>query len=111
VIAGGRLLAESTVAELRGAGSVLVRADPAPDAERVIRSALGAVEVRGAPDGGLQVVVAPDRNPEIVRALVRAGVEVHEIRPVERTLEEVYFEMTADPGPATGPARREEMAR
>jgi ABC-2 type transport system ATP-binding protein len=111
VIAGGRLLAESTVAELRGASSVLVRADPVPDAQRVIRSILGAVEVRRAPDGGLQVAVAPDRSPEIVRALVRAGVEVHEIRPVERTLEEVYFEMTADPGPAIGPARREEMAR
>ncbi len=111
VIDGGRLLTESTVAELRGASSLFVHAEPVMRAEQVIGSTLGAVEIRRAADGGLQVVTEPDRSPEIVRALVQAGIEVHEIRSVERTLEEVFFEMTAHREPAAGRAPREEMAR
>jgi ABC-type multidrug transport system ATPase subunit len=111
VIAGGRLLTESTVAELRGASSLLVRAEPLPRAERVIESTLGAVEMWRTAGGALQVLAGSDRNPELVRALVGAGVEVHEIRSVERTLEEVFLEMTADPEPATDRIPREEMAR
>jgi ABC-2 type transport system ATP-binding protein len=89
VIAGGRLLVESTVAELRGASSLLVRAEPALRAEQVIAATLGAVEVRRTADGGLEVHAGPDRNPELVRALVAAGVEVHEIRSFERPREEL----------------------
>ncbi len=111
VIDGGRLLTESTVAELRGGSSLFVHAEPVMRAEQVIGSTLGAVEIRRAADGGLQVVTEPDRSPEIVRALVQAGIEVHEIRSVERTLEEVFFEMTAHREPAAGQAPREEMAR
>ena len=36
----------------------------------------------------------PDRAPELVRELVAGGVQVHEVGSVERTLEEVFFEMT-----------------
>jgi ABC-2 type transport system ATP-binding protein len=32
--------------------------------------------------------------PEVNRALVAAGVDVFEIAPIERSLEEVFFEMT-----------------
>jgi len=104
VIADGRLLTESTVAELRGASSLLVRAEPAVRAEQVIAATLGAVDVRRTADGGLEVHAEPDRNPELVRALVAAGVEVREIRTSERTLEEAFFEMTDH-------ASREELAR
>jgi ABC-2 type transport system ATP-binding protein len=110
VIAGGRLLTESTVADLRGASSVWLRAEPVADAERVIESTLGGVEARRTPDGGLQVVTTSDRNPRIVKALVEAGVEVHEIRSVERSLEEVFFEMTEQRDPAATDAPKE-MAR
>ena len=115
VISGGRLLAESTVAELRGASTLFVRAEPATDAERVIRTVLGAVEsavdVSRAPDGGLHIVTDAGRTPDIVRELVEAGIEVHEIRSVERTLEEVFFEMTSDQDPAGTDIPRQEMAR
>jgi ABC-2 type transport system ATP-binding protein len=104
VIADGRLLTESTVAELRGSSSLLVRAEPVPRAEQVIAATLGDVAIRRTADGGLQVVIEPDRNPEIVRALVAAGVEVHEIRSFERTLEEAFIEMTTH-------TPQEEMAR
>ena len=33
--------------------------------------------------------------PDLTRALVAADVDVHEISPVERSLEEVFFEMTS----------------
>jgi ABC-2 type transport system ATP-binding protein len=94
VIAEGRLLTESTVAELRGASSLLLRAEPLPLAEQVVADALGAVDLRRTADGGLQVVTRPDRTPQLVRALVAAGVDVHEVRSFERTLEEAFFEMT-----------------
>jgi ABC-2 type transport system ATP-binding protein len=109
VIAGGRLLTESTVADLRGASSLFVHAEPVADAERVIAAVLGPVDVRRTGDGGLQVATGPARNPELVRAMVQAGIELHEIRSAERSLEEVFFEMTADPAAAHTP--EEEMAR
>jgi ABC-2 type transport system ATP-binding protein len=109
VIAGGRLLTESTVADLRGASSLFVHAEPVADAERVIAAVLGPVDVRRTGDGGLQVATGPARNPELVRAMVQAGIELHEIRSAERSLEEVFFEMTTDPAAAHTP--EEEMAR
>jgi ABC-2 type transport system ATP-binding protein len=36
----------------------------------------------------------PDQAPRVTRALVEDGVEVYEVRGIERTLEEVFFEMT-----------------
>jgi ABC-2 type transport system ATP-binding protein len=109
VIAGGRLLTESTVADLRGASSLFVRAEPVADAERVIAAVLGPVDVSRTGDGGLQVATGPARNPEVVRALVQAGIDLHEIRSAERSLEEVFFEMTAEPAATHTP--EEEMAR
>jgi ABC-2 type transport system ATP-binding protein len=38
--------------------------------------------------------VRDERTPEVVRALVDAGVDVHEAVVTERTLEDVFFEMT-----------------
>jgi ABC-2 type transport system ATP-binding protein len=111
VLAGGRLLTESTVSELRGGSWLFVRAEPVADAERVIQATLGPVPVRRAHDGGLQVAAEPDRNPEVVRALVGAGVAVRELRPVERSLEEAYFELTEAPEPAPAQPLGEEGAR
>ncbi|HZD69863.1 MAG TPA: ABC transporter ATP-binding protein [Actinomycetes bacterium] len=111
VIAAGRLLTESTVAEFRGGSSLLVRAEPVTRAEQVIQSILSATDVRRTEDGGLHVLTGSGRSPEIVQALVRAGVEVHEIRPVERTLEEAFFDMTEHRQPVATHALREEAGR
>jgi len=93
VINNGVLLEESTVADLRGGASLAVRGDPL---DRVI-----AVAMRMAGDDGVHVDgerllldLTPDRAPELVRELVAAGVQVHEVHSVERNLEEVFFEMT-----------------
>ncbi|MFB7877521.1 ABC transporter ATP-binding protein [Nocardia sp. NPDC056064] len=92
VISGGRLLAESTVAELRGTASLLVRAEP-------VRTALDAIRATGAPaqagPDGIRVDVPAARAPEIARAVVGAGADLSELRVDERSLAEVFFEMTA----------------
>jgi ABC-2 type transport system ATP-binding protein len=94
VISRGRLLAESTVAELRGASTVLVRAEP------IDRTLAAAMQVAGddavrLQDGGVHLDLEAGRVPELARELVAAGVDIHEIRSSERSLEEVFFEMTA----------------
>ena len=93
VINNGVLLKESTVSELRGGASLAVRGEPV---DRAV-----AVAMRLAGDDGvhldgdrLLVDLAPDRAPELVRELVAGDVQVHEVGSVERTLEEVFFEMT-----------------
>ncbi|MBE1604928.1 ABC transporter ATP-binding protein [Actinopolymorpha pittospori] len=93
VISRGRLLTERTLTELRGATGLLVRAEPLSRATEVATRLLGAANV-AAVDGALRLVTDPPGVAEVVRTLVRADVEVSEVRPVERTLEQVFFELT-----------------
>jgi ABC-type multidrug transport system ATPase subunit len=96
VIHRGRVIAEGTVAELRGAAGLLVRAEPLEQARTVIeRADVGDVSLDR---GVLQVAVDPAPAPELNRALVGAGLAVYEIRPVERSLEDVFLQLTGDAG-------------
>ena len=101
VISRGRLVAESTVAELRGDRTLRIVADPLPAAAETARDLIGAdaVSVR---DGGLDLAVPPSRAPEINAALVRAGHAVHELTVRERSLEQAFFDLTT-PDPASTP--------
>jgi ABC-2 type transport system ATP-binding protein len=102
VISGGKLLTESTVAELRGSSSLVVRATPADVALATAMGVAGDDAVRLLDDGRLRLDVDPQQAPALTRALVGAGAAVHEIRPAERSLEEVFFAMTsADNSAAT----------
>ncbi|MGZ3146733.1 ABC transporter ATP-binding protein [Lentzea chajnantorensis] len=85
VIANGKLVAESTVEQLRGDSVLLVKADPIEKAHVLIEGS----ELRG----DVLHVREPDAGA-LVRALVHADVDVQEVRPLRRTLEEVFFEMT-----------------
>jgi len=96
VIHAGRLLLESTVAEMRGGSSLRVRATPEPEALAVAMRLAGDDGVRRTP-AGLLIQLPPDATPHVVRELVTAGVDVLEVTHTERTLEEVFFEMTASP--------------
>ena len=104
VISGGRLLTESTVADLRGAASVIVRATPLDVALATAMGVAGDDAVQWLDDGRMRLDVDPARAAELTRALVVAGADVQEIRPSERSLEEVFFELTAVPDP---PATKE----
>ncbi len=95
VIDRGRLLRESSVAELRGDATLRVRATPEDVAVAVAMGVAGDDGVRRTPHG-LDVDLPADAAPVLVRELVAAGVDVHEIASVERTLEEVFFEMTTN---------------
>jgi ABC-type multidrug transport system ATPase subunit len=100
VIAGGRLLAEGTVAELRGDTAVQLRARPLDRALSVAMRVSGddAVEiVRGGAhdeEEALRLHAGPDLVPRLTRELVAEGVDVLEVRNVERSLEEVFLAMT-----------------
>jgi ABC-2 type transport system ATP-binding protein len=95
VISRGRLIREGAVDELRGKGSIAVRAEPIALARQSVERVLGAgrVEVR---DGTLRIDADAAEVPRINRELVLAGVAVSELRSVERTLEDVFLELTAE---------------
>ncbi|MGH2816448.1 MAG: ABC transporter ATP-binding protein, partial [Actinomycetota bacterium] len=54
---------------------------------------VGAGNVAEA-DGSFQLRTGPERAGTVSRALADAGVTLTELRPLERTLEEVFLEMT-----------------
>lgn len=97
VISHGVLIAEGSVDQLRGRGSVLVRAEPLALARETATRLLGngCVEVA---DGTLRLASDQVDVPRITRELVLAGVAVSEVRPVERTLEDVFLELTGGEG-------------
>jgi ABC-2 type transport system ATP-binding protein len=97
VISHGVLIAEGSVDELRGQGSVLVRAEPLALARESVTRLLGNGRVEVV-DGTLRLAADPADVPRITRELVLAGVAVSEVRPVERTLEDVFFELTGKEG-------------
>jgi ABC-2 type transport system ATP-binding protein len=94
VIRGGALVAEGTVEELRGRAALRVRAEPLPEAARLI-GALPGVEGVARRDGLLDVTVDTGRAPAINRALVEAGIAVSELYAQKASLEDVFLELTA----------------
>lgn len=94
VIHQGRLLRESTVAELRGGSSLRLRATPEAEAYAVATRLAGDDGVRRTPTG-LSLALPAEAAPDVARELVAARVDVLELTPVERPLEEVFLELTA----------------
>ena len=96
VIAGGRLVAEGTVEELRGREALVVRADPLADARKIVAGLAGVTEVEVV-SGALRIVI-DDRielDPSYVNGrLVSAGIAVHELRRDRRSLESVFLSLT-----------------
>jgi ABC-2 type transport system ATP-binding protein len=95
VVAGGRLLHEGTVDELRGGAVLEVRASPLPAALRVV-ARFGDVG-EAADDHGRPVLTVPAAGvdvPELARHLVKEGVDLHTLVVRERALEEVFLTMT-----------------
>lgn len=98
VIAGGRLVAEGTVDELRGDDTLRIRADPLDEARRVVARIVGerCVTVDG---DALRVTIRDDgeHDPAYLNAcLVASGIAVRELRWERSSLESVFLELTAD---------------
>jgi ABC-2 type transport system ATP-binding protein len=99
VINRGRLVTESTVAELRSGGTLRVVARPAGQAQRQLTALLGADRVHavnGAADGGIDLDVDGDQAAAINTALVGAGIAVSELRWCEPDLEQTFLELTGE---------------
>jgi ABC-2 type transport system ATP-binding protein len=94
VILKGKLATESTVQELRGAAGLIVLATPRARAEACLMDLLGPAKVT-VRDEELRLDAGPEHAASINRALVGAGIEVHELRRDERSLEEVFLAMSA----------------
>lgn len=99
VIQRGRLVAEGALAELRGSGGLLVRVAPLESALALARTLPGVAEAH-IEDGALRLGVAPAHAADINRALVGAGLEVSELRPLTHSLEEVFLGLTEGAGDA-----------
>lgn len=93
VIHRGELVMEGTVDELRSGGGILVRAEPL---EKARETAIGLDGVAGAEirDGMLVIEADPNRAAEVNAGLVGAGLQVSELRPLERSLEDAFLELT-----------------
>lgn len=92
VIRAGKIVAEGSIAELRG-GGLLVRAHPVEKAT-AIAGGISGVEVDGLDDDCIQLSTDPGRAPDVARELVGAGVRLMEIRPAQRSLEAAFLELT-----------------
>jgi len=95
VISSGRLVRQSTVRELLGEEGVLVRAQPLDQAQAILARMFGPDTV-SRQDGAIHLKVKPEQSVDVNRQLVNAGVGVSELRPFERSLEEVFFQLTGE---------------
>jgi ABC-2 type transport system ATP-binding protein len=94
VIQQGKLVAEGTVDEVRGTSNALVmRVQPLDKARQLLGEWLGPAQIAER-DGRLQLTVDPGRAGELNRRLLEQGVEVSELRAAERSLEEVFLQLT-----------------
>ncbi|HEX3784172.1 MAG TPA: ATP-binding cassette domain-containing protein [Pseudonocardiaceae bacterium] len=98
MIARGRLLREGTVEELRGSATLEVTAEPLDKARELVEQVLGADRI--ATSGtALRLRAEPADAVRINRELVLAGIAVSSLSWTERSLEEIFFEVTDDPQP------------
>lgn len=81
------------MSELRGAATLFLRAEPVELAFPAIRAVVGE---RSAllTAAGIRVDAGVAMAPRVARAVIEAGADLLELRTDERSLEEVFFEMT-----------------
>lgn len=95
VISKGKLITEGKVSELRGEEGLVIRAEPLDKAERVARQLREVEDVR-VENGELKLAADPERGYEISQQLDSAGIKVSEVRREQRSLEDVFLELTGE---------------
>ncbi|HEX2041210.1 MAG TPA: ABC transporter ATP-binding protein [Acidimicrobiales bacterium] len=94
IIAGGRLVAHGPLAEVarRAANrfSVLVRTPQTAELQRV----LAATDLEVTVDREGALVVSGATPDAVGRAVAQAGLGLYEMRPIEQSLEDVFFQLT-----------------
>jgi ABC-2 type transport system ATP-binding protein len=98
VIRKGKIVAEGTIDELRGAATLTVRGTPEETARTVLVAEAGLDHVTALGEGAFRVVVDLERTAAINQRLVQAGVAVTELHADGRSLEDVFMELTGTEG-------------
>ena len=95
VISEGKLVAEGAVDELRGKSGLVLKAEPVEEAAEVARSIeeVEEVEVKG---DAIHIAADPEDSSEIGQKLYASGVRVSELRTEQRSLEDVFLELTGE---------------
>jgi ABC-2 type transport system ATP-binding protein len=101
VMHAGRRLAAGPVSEVVGDGGALMIGTSRPAQAAVVLSALGVRSAEEHPDG---VLVHPGdvTTPELIEALVRAGIPVERVAP-NRRLEDAFLALIGPAGSPPGP--------
>jgi ABC-2 type transport system ATP-binding protein len=96
IVAGGRLVTQSTLAALTARTEQLVRVRT-PQAQ-ALRTQLTAQGIRVDPDGGDQLVVVGVTTEAVGRAAAAAGIAIYEMRAERSNLEDVFLQLTSQQG-------------
>jgi ABC-2 type transport system ATP-binding protein len=103
IINKGKIIAEDTPqnlqARLVGSERVAVRVRGDADGlAKVVQKVKGVRSVHAGPDGALEFQFAPgqDVRPEVASAIINAGYDLLELRPVGMSLEEIFLELTRE---------------
>ena len=103
IVARGRLVRASPLAELRGDGAhVVVRTPDPAGLERSLATGSTPATVTAQPDGSL--LVDGVAAAAVGHAAFVAGVELHELRTATTELEDVFLSLTRDEPVAADPA-------
>ena len=98
VIRKGKIVAEGTVQQLRGAATLTVRGTPEETARAILIGDAGAENVTDLGNSTFSLAIDLQRTAEINQHLVQAGVAVTELHADERSLEDVFMELTGTEG-------------
>lgn len=116
IINRGRIVAEDTPARLQdrltGARRLIIQVGGDADGiEAVIQGVAGVSSVAGQDDGRLEIetVAGVDARPEVARAVVGAGFDLLEMRPLGVSLEDIFLELTRDEPAALETASDEDL--
>jgi ABC-2 type transport system ATP-binding protein len=105
IINKGHIIAEDTPQNLQSrlVGSERARLRVRGDGDglaRIVQKVKGVRNVSGQEDGALEFQFAPgqDVRPEVAKAVVGAGYDLLELKPVGMSLEEIFLELTREDG-------------
>lgn len=97
ILDAGRVVADGTLADVRLACStgqrIIVKAAPLAEAAQLARGLPGVAAVTTHADR-LELTMDTGEAPAVTRALVQAGIAVHELTPAGPSLEQAFLQLT-----------------
>ncbi|HEX3812950.1 MAG TPA: ABC transporter ATP-binding protein [Mycobacteriales bacterium] len=100
ILARGRLVRQGTITELQAeAGTSVIVRTPTPD---VLGPVLAQAGAHAQPTGPDTIQVTGMDAPTVGHHAFVAGVELHELRPMQTGLEDIFFQLTGGPGDDQG---------